>query len=221
MTVLVPYSADGKPDDGRWKSVYGRALMRSTRELLTAHGPIAVPGDVQTLVDAVCAGWDTDMPDRDIRAHLAGEQAMENAAKPVMIPHPRDVVDLFDLTDLSTTEEQAATRYNLDSVTVLPVWAQPGGHLSLEKDGGPMLPERCHADLRPIRERLLSVRRVHWQRALPTLAERLPAWAADRRLKDVIIIEHPCGQGELSVGGSTVSYDSRLGLIVQAPVAQE
>ncbi|RGD62084.1 hypothetical protein DR950_33925 [Kitasatospora xanthocidica] len=221
VTVLVPHGTDGKPDDGRWKTVYSRALMRSTRELLTAHGPIAVPGDVQKLVDAVCAGWDTDMPDWEIRAHLAGEQAMENAAKPVMIPHPRDVVDLFDLTDLSTTEEQAATRYNLDSVTVLPVWAQPGRRLSLEKDGSLMLPERQHADLRPIRERLLSVRREHWQRALPTLAERLPAWAADRRLKDALIIEHPCGQGELSVGGSTVSYDSRLGLIVQAPVAQE
>ncbi|MFC9329037.1 CRISPR-associated helicase Cas3' [Kitasatospora sp. NPDC057015] len=221
VSVLVPHGKDCRPDDGRWKTIYGRALMRSTRELLTGHGPIAVPGDVQKLVDAVCAGWDTDMPDRDIRAHLAGEQAMENAAKPVMIPHPRDVVDLFDLTDLSMTEEQAATRYNLDSITVLPVWELPGGGLGLESHGGLVLPEQPHADLRPIRERLLSVRREPWQRTLPTLAERLPDWAGDRRLHDVLILEHPCGQGELSVGGFTVSYDSRLGLIVQAPVAQE
>ncbi|MGW4382465.1 CRISPR-associated helicase Cas3' [Kitasatospora sp. NPDC004531] len=221
VSVLVPCGRDGTPDDGRWRAVYGPALMRSTRELLAAHGPIAVPGDVQKLVDAVCAGWDADVPDRDILAHLAGEWAMENAAKPVMIPHPRDVVDLFDLTDLSMTDEQAATRYNLGSVTVLPLWVLPDGRLGLEEDGALVLPERQHADLRPIRERLLSVRREPWQRALPTLAERLPDWAPARSLKDVMILEYPCGQRELSVAGCTVAYDSRLGLIVQAPVAQE
>lgn len=88
VTVLVPLTRDGRADDGRWQSIYGRALIRSSRELLAAHGPIAVPGDVQKLVDAVCAGWEFDTPDRDIRAHLAGEQAMANAALPVMIPIP-------------------------------------------------------------------------------------------------------------------------------------
>ncbi|KJK55231.1 hypothetical protein [Saccharothrix sp. ST-888] len=204
-------------------AVFSRAsaLVRSSRELLAVHGLIAVPGDIQKPVDAVCAGWDVDTAARDVQAHLDGERAMANAALPVMIPHPRDLVDLFDLTNSPMTDAEAATRYNLDTVTVLPVWARSDGRLALDPDGSLLLPELRHADLHPIRERLLSVRLQPWQKTLSDLAGRLPGWDGERRPGRVLILEHPCGEGELSVGGWTVSYDCRRGLVVQAPVAEE
>ncbi|MER5866118.1 CRISPR-associated helicase Cas3' [Kitasatospora sp. NPDC002040] len=220
VSVLVPLDAKGRPDDGRWEWVYGRALMRSSRELLAGHGTVAVPGDVQKLVDAVCQGWDTDTDDRDVRRHLAGERVMANAALPVMIPHPRDLVDLFDLTDLSMTDAEAATRYNLDTVTLLPLWEREDGSLSLEPEEDVLLPD-VHADVRPLRERLLSVRRQPWQRELPSLGKARPGWAKERRLGEVLLLVHPFGAREVELGEWAVTYDCELGLVAQSPVSKE
>ena len=217
VTVLVPTGSDGTPDDGRWRQIYGPALMRSTRELLVVHGPVAVPGDVQKLVDAVCAGWDADTLDRDVAAHLRGEQRMAEAALPVVIPHPDDLVDLFDLTDLSMTDAEAATRYDLDSVTVLPVWPQ-NGSLMLERRGGPKLSTTLPGDLTGVRERLLSVPRRVW---VGELAQPPDAWQRDGRLGEVLLLVHPESDQPPVLAGWTVFYDDDLGLVTWPPVKQE
>jgi CRISPR-associated endonuclease/helicase Cas3 len=222
VTVLVPRDEEtGAVDDARWPRIYSPALIRATRELLDAHGPIAVPGDVQMLVDKVCAGWDRDTADEDVAAHLRGEQAMANAAVPVIIPHPTDCHDLFDLTNLPISDAEAATRYNLDSVAVLPVWQQADGALTLEPGKDSLgMPERLPADLRPIRDQLLSVRRAGWQTALGPAGEVPVSWSKDGRLGQVLLLVHSAPSQRLQLAGWTVFYDEHLGLVTWPPVAR-
>lgn len=221
VTVLVPQDLVGGYDDGRWRRIYSPALIRLTRELLAVHGSISVPGEVQSLVDKVCAGWDVDVPDMDVAHHLRGEQRMADAALPVVIPHPHELTDLFDLTDVPVPDAQAATRYNLDSVTVLPVWCQADGTRTLEPGGGPALPDEPPADLGPIRDRLLSVPRAAWQEALGTSGELPAAWRKDGRLGEVLVLVHPGPGQSLSPAGWTVFYDDHLGLVTWPPAKQE
>lgn len=221
VTVLVPLDSEGAPDHGRWRHVYGPALLRSTRELLAAHGPIAVPEDVQKLVDSVCAGWEVDTPDGEVAAHLRQEQTMTDAALPVVIPHPSELVDLFDLTDLHMPDAEAATRYNLDSLTVLPVWAGHEDAPRLDPGGELKLPQTLTADLAPIRDRLLSVPRSGWISGLGSAGEPPSAWKADGRLGQVALLVHPAPGQALTSNGWTVFYDDHLGLVTWPPVNQE
>lgn len=54
LTVLVPPGGPGSPRVfGSWAAVYDRSLLANTYRLLAGRDEIAVPGDVQELVDAV------------------------------------------------------------------------------------------------------------------------------------------------------------------------
>jgi CRISPR-associated endonuclease/helicase Cas3 len=221
VTVLIPQDSEGDWDDGRWRRIYSPALIRSTRQLLATHGDISVPDDVQDLVDTVCAGWDADTPEPDVAAHLRGEQTKADAAVPVVIPHPDELTDLFDLTDLPIPDIEAATRYNLDSVTVLPVWRTEDGSLALEPDASLMLPEQVPADLRPVHERLLSIPRAAWQDALESQGALPDAWQEDGRLGRVLLLVHPAGGQAPAPAGWTVFYDDNLGLVTWPPAPRE
>ncbi|MGW3183171.1 CRISPR-associated helicase Cas3' [Kitasatospora sp. NPDC001119] len=221
VTVLVPLTAEGLPDDGRWEAIYSTAVVRASRELMEGHGTIAEPEDIQSLLEALEDRLGSDSPDVDVRSHLEGEQAMADAARPVVIPHPRELVDLFDLTDLSGTDEEAATRYRLDSIQILPLWRRPDGHLSLEPDTDLPLPSRLPHDLEPIRERLVSTRHATWQKHLGIDAQPPFGWAGDKRLGPLVLLVHPAPGKPVHAAGWTVFYDRYLGLVARPPTPKE
>ncbi|MFJ6620070.1 CRISPR-associated helicase Cas3' [Kitasatospora sp. NPDC091335] len=220
VTVLVPQTHDGLPDDGRWEAIYSTAVVRISRELLEGHGVVTEPDDVQPLLESLEERLGGDSPDEDVLAHLEGEQAMANAARPVVIPHPRELVDLFDLTDLSGTDEEAATRYRLDSVQILPLWRRPEG-LSMEPDTYLPLPARLPHDLEPIRERLVSTRHATWQKHLGADAQPPAGWASDKRLGPLVLLVHPAPGKPVHTSGWTVFYDRYLGLVARPPTPKE
>ncbi|WP_433888465.1 CRISPR-associated helicase Cas3' [Streptomyces sp. CA-111067] len=156
LVVLEPVTADGKTDCPRtWGPVYDRSLLTRTAGLLhaTPAAGIAVPGDVQELVDFVYAEDFVDLLDaasqRELRQMDAERQANESAAKHfatvVGIDGPADVND--DLHQLSrrepgTTEELLTTRLGADSGRLLCLYEQPDGTtLTLDEDGRTALPK--------------------------------------------------------------------------------
>ncbi|MFB8201884.1 CRISPR-associated helicase Cas3' [Kitasatospora purpeofusca] len=221
VTVLVPQTAEGLPDDGRWEAIYSTAAVRISRELLEGHGVITEPDDVQALLEALEARLGGGSADEDVLSHLEGEQAMAEAARPVVIPHPRELVDLFDLTDLSGSDEEAATRYRLDSVQILPLWRRPDGNLSLEPDTDLPLPDLLPHDLAPVRERLLSTRHATWQKHLGADAQPPAGWAGDKRLGPLVLLVHPAPGKAVHAAGWTVFYDRYLGLVTRPPTPKE
>ncbi|MFE1781291.1 CRISPR-associated helicase Cas3' [Streptomyces sp. NPDC059506] len=154
LTVLEPV-ADGRVVPPRtWGSVYDTALLRRTSRLLheTAPAGIAVPGDVQRLVDAVYA---EDFGDRlgsaaereelqrlDAEreaAHLAEEQL----ARMTAVPSPAGLTDLSRLSDdgLGLLDEAlVTTRLGADSARAVCAYVQPGGKLTLDPEGALPLP---------------------------------------------------------------------------------
>ncbi|MEV0188350.1 CRISPR-associated helicase Cas3' [Kitasatospora purpeofusca] len=221
VTVLVPLTDEGLPDDGRWEGIYSTAVVRASRELMEGHGVIAEPGDVQPLLEALEDRLGGDNPDMDVLSHMDDEQAMADAARPVVIPHPRELVDLFDLTDLSGTDEEAATRYRLDSIQILPLWRRPDGHLSLEPDTDLPFPDRLPHDLEAIRERLVSTRHATWQKHLGSDAQPPAGWAGDKRLGPTVLLVHPAPGKPVHAAGWTVFYDRYLGLVARPPTPKE
>ncbi|MFJ7280197.1 CRISPR-associated helicase Cas3' [Kitasatospora sp. NPDC098663] len=221
ITGLVPLTDEGLPDDGRWESIYSTAVMRASRELLEKPGEITEPGDVQPLLEALAERLNGDSLDKDVLSHQDVERAMAEAARPVLIPHPRKLVDLFDLTDLSGTDQEAATRYRLDSVQVLPLWHRPHGHLSLEPDTDLPLPARLPDDLDPIRDRLVSTRHATWQKHLGPDAAPPAGWAGDKRLGPLVLLVHPAPGTPVHAAGWTLFYDRYLGLVARPPTPEE
>ncbi|MBV6695726.1 CRISPR-associated helicase Cas3' [Kitasatospora aureofaciens] len=220
VTVLVPLTAEGLPDDGRWEAIYSTAVVRATRELLEGRRVITEPDDVQPLLEALEDRLGDGSSDEDVLSHLEGEQAMADAARPVVIPHPRELVDLFDLTDLSGTDEEAATRYRLDSIQILPLWRRLEG-LSLEPDSFLPLPARLPHDLEPVRERLVSTRHATWQKHLGADAQPPAGWAGDKRLGPLVLLVHPAPGKPVHAAGWTVFYDRYLGLVARPPTPKE
>ncbi|MFC8719517.1 type I-E CRISPR-associated protein Cse1/CasA [Kitasatospora sp. NPDC057198] len=135
-----------------WGSVYdGSLLVRTSTLLAGLEGPVAVPGDVQGLVDAV---YEEDFGRRleesarreferwDVRRE-AGELAEAQLADLVRIPSPGDVDgDWSVLTDApeGVSEELLATRLGAETARVVFVYAREGRGLSLEHGGEVRVP---------------------------------------------------------------------------------
>lgn len=155
LAVLEPVDGAGETSVPRmWGTVYDDGLLHRTALLLhdEAAGTIAVPGDVQRLVDAVYAEDFVDKLDATVQEQLrhmdaereAGEMAEEHLADLVGICAPADVAG--DLNKLSrresgVSEELLTTRLGADSGRVLCVYAQPGGAITLDPDGELPLPK--------------------------------------------------------------------------------
>ncbi|WNI18724.1 CRISPR-associated helicase Cas3' [Actinacidiphila sp. ITFR-21] len=163
LVVLEPVDAQGRTDRPRtWGSVYDAGLLTRTAGLLhaTPAAGIAVPGDVQELVDFVYAEDFVDLLDaasqRELRQmdseRQADEMVQEHLATMVGIDAPADVAD--DLHRLSrreagVTEELLTTRLGADTGRLLCLYEQPDGKLTLDEDGKEGLPkDRAHGPSR-------------------------------------------------------------------------
>jgi CRISPR-associated endonuclease/helicase Cas3 len=154
LVVLEPVGDNGTTQVPRtWGSVYDAGLLQRTAYLLRGRtkSGIAVPEDVQNLVDAVYAEDFVDLLDgaaqRELRRMDAERQADEAAeahmADMVTICAPADVagnLHLLSLREAGVTEELVTTRLGADSGRVLCLYEQPDGAVTLDEAGELPLP---------------------------------------------------------------------------------
>ncbi|MFD9692430.1 CRISPR-associated helicase Cas3' [Kitasatospora sp. NPDC059088] len=155
LIVLEPLDDKGRVAAPRsWGTVYDGSLLRRTSLLLEAQsdGSIAVPGDVQRLVDDVYAddfgdGLDKAAAqelDRMDAERIASAAAEEQLAGLTGISSPYDVAD--DLRPLSDrgfgiSEDMLTTRLGADSGRAVCVFERAPGTWSLAPDRDLPLPE--------------------------------------------------------------------------------
>lgn len=234
LVVLEPVDENGVTLVPRtWGSVYDAGLLQRTAHLLRerAQTGIAVPGDVQDLVDAVYAEDFVDHLDgsaqRELRRMDAERQADEAAeahmADMVAICAPADVAgNLYELSrrEAGVTEELLTTRLGADTGRVLCLYEQPDGTLTLDETG--MLPLPA-SDQHGLRHVTLAQVMAHvapvpgrWLRG----AEGQPApkgWEKHPVLRDVVLLRmQPADDGNdpawtCSHGKRTISI-SHVGL---------
>ncbi len=156
LVVLEPLDQDGTVAAPKtWGAVYDDALLRRTSVLLNkrAGASVAVPGDVQELVDAVYADdfsdYLADAAERDKlarldAARLAATAAEGQLAAMVTIPAPQDVrgdLSVLSSSDPGITEELLTTRLGADTGRAVCVYIHPGGSRTLDSDGAVELPD--------------------------------------------------------------------------------
>jgi CRISPR-associated endonuclease/helicase Cas3 len=206
LVVLEP-AADGRMVVPRmWGTVYDAALLQRTSVLLreSQEQGIAVPGDVQRLVDAVYAEDFADhLPDAVAAAELrrkdaereASVLAEEQLATMTAVPPPTNLLKLAKLSDAGLgllDEALVTTRLGADSERAVCFYLQPGGHWALDPSGEVPVPGAGRG--RVTRE---DVRRIMRQ-AVPVpgrwLAQRGPleeppaAWTDQPMLADLVIL---------------------------------
>ncbi|OII63099.1 CRISPR-associated endonuclease Cas3'' [Streptomyces sp. CC53] len=236
LVVLAPV---GKGDSSAlavpppsWGEVYTPSLLQRTLELLTGleGAPIAVPEDVQRLVDAVYAPEFPSSAPEKLMEHdferLAQDMASSGLAEMVAIPPPRTATSLHRLTTSDADEELVRTRLGIDSVQVLPVY---------ENDSGRWLDEECTLPLpvcgsgpegrftrREVRDLLTLVAPVAygpWRTACGAAHQPPQPWNKEPRLARLVLLPHRVnGDGQVEgavVGNVRITYDRVLGLITE------
>ncbi|MFJ3902472.1 CRISPR-associated endonuclease Cas3'' [Streptomyces sp. NPDC090025] len=216
-----------------WGEVYSPSLLHRTLDLLTGlrGAPIAVPGDVQRLVDQVYAPeFASAEPDalleRDFE-RLAGDMASTGMAEMVAIPPPHRVLSLHSLTTSDADEDLVRTRLGIDSVQVLPVY---------EDEDGRWLDEHCTMPLplhgsaprgrftrREVRDLLAHVAPLAygpWRAHCGPAHQPPKSWAKEPRLASVVLLPHRCpGDGRppegACIGDLRITYDRVLGLATE------
>ncbi|MEU6934821.1 CRISPR-associated endonuclease Cas3'' [Streptomyces sp. NPDC046374] len=157
LVVLDPLQGDSGAVrlPASWGRVYDPGLLKRTSLLLARESAagIAVPGDVQRLVDEVYAADFVDGLDGAVRRELelldgerlAGEAAESYLADLAGICAPADVAgDLHRLSrrESGVTQEMLTTRLGADSGRVLCVYEQEGGVVTLDPEGKVPVPVR-------------------------------------------------------------------------------
>ncbi|MGW2476876.1 CRISPR-associated helicase Cas3' [Streptomyces sp. NPDC001665] len=149
LVVLDPLPENqGESAPRSWGTVYDASLLRRTSQLLErfAGQGIAVPGDVQRLVDEVYDEDFVDKADEAVRAELARldeERLAREAAERHMaawtgICAPADVrgdLSKLSLREAGVSEELLTTRLGADTGRVLCLYKQPGGAFTLDPEG--------------------------------------------------------------------------------------
>ncbi|WP_367436116.1 CRISPR-associated helicase Cas3' [Streptomyces celluloflavus] len=154
LTVLEPVVEGVRAKAPRvWGSVYDQALLTRTSELLRRRADcgIAVPGDVQELVDAVYAeDFGDGLGDAAQRDRLAQEDAErwgavlaeEQLARMTLVNPPMGMSDLAELSRDGELIDEAllTTRLGADSERAVCVYEQPGGCVTLDAEGDVPVP---------------------------------------------------------------------------------
>lgn len=150
MVVLTAPQCDPAQLPRTWSFIYPQASLIRAHELIRRreHEPIQIPDDVQNLVDHGNPGKFPD-PDDELLSGFA-EAELERSARcmveaqtahRVAIDQVSALRSLAGLSEELIDEEQATTRFNADSVRVLPIFTDDTGIPQLGKPGGDALPE--------------------------------------------------------------------------------
>ncbi|MEW2173434.1 CRISPR-associated helicase Cas3' [Streptomyces sp. NPDC007027] len=234
LVVLDPLTAEAPEPPRSWGRVYDAGLLMRTSQVLRgrASGGIAVPDDVQRLVDEV---YEEDFVDRLEGAareelvrldeeRLADEAAERHLAAWTSICSPADVKgDLSRLSarEAGVTQELLTTRLGADTGRVLCLYQQPDGRTTLDPDGMAEVPGGGRWGLRP--DELAAVaRRVapvpgRWLRGGDPGNAVPGEWGTHPSLRDLVLL-HMVPAGEegwmCRLGRSTISI-SGVGLEAQ------
>ncbi|MFG3370562.1 CRISPR-associated endonuclease Cas3'' [Streptomyces sp. NPDC048156] len=198
-----------------WGAVYDAGLLQRTARLLgeRAGSGIAVPDDVQGLVDAVYAEDFVDRLEasaqRELRRmdaeRLAGEAAEAHLAAMAGICSPADVAgDLHRLSrrEAGVTEELLTTRLGADSGRVLCLYEQSSGAMTLDEAGTLPLPTRgrnglSHAELAQVMTNTAPVP-GKWLRTEGVEGHAAPkGWDRQPMLRDLVLLRmRPTGRDD-------------------------
>ncbi|MFG2676921.1 CRISPR-associated helicase Cas3' [Streptomyces sp. NPDC048445] len=233
LVVLDPLVGGGRVPV-QWGEVYSEHLLgRTSRKLAEVEGGgIAIPEDVQGLVEAVHGGggdfdWDAPGGTREVKAwaeHTGMETAERSMAALRAVPRARQVRELHDLHSLEGEEDEweVSTRLGADSVRLLCAYAQGDGLLTLDVAGTQPLPEadaRARmpaASVRQVMRRTIPVRADWFRDAGPDALSPPSSWVEHPMLGDVRVLRQPVLRGEsqaVKVGDKALSLDQDLGLV--------
>lgn len=240
LVILEP-AVDGRITVPRsWGTVYDTALLQRTSVLLRESQPtgIAVPSDVQRLVDAVYAedfaerlpeAAAAELRQLDARREASG-LAEEQLAAMTAVPPPTGLLDLSRLSDAGLgllDEALVTTRLGADSERAVCLFQRPDGDFTLDPTGRVPVPgsdgrKLSAADVRLVMRQTVPVP-GRW------LAQRGPdeeppdGWVDQPVLADLVVLrmsptpeqllagDPPGGSWSCRVGGQTLTM-SDIGL---------
>ncbi|MFD8342320.1 CRISPR-associated endonuclease Cas3'' [[Kitasatospora] papulosa] len=213
LVVLDPLAAAGGSVPRSWGTVYDAGLLVRTSRTLRGCSPggIAVPGDVQRLVDEVYEEEFVDGLEGAAREELArldeervaSEAAERHLAAWTSICSPADVRgDLSKLSarEAGVSEELLTTRLGADTGRVLCLYEQAGGATSLDPEGRALVPAGGRLGLRAA-ELADVARRVapvpgRWLRGGESGAEVPESWGTHPSVRDLVVLRmSPAGEG--------------------------
>jgi CRISPR-associated endonuclease/helicase Cas3 len=242
LIVLDPARADGGYEQPRqWGAVYFEALLRKTSNLLREleERPVAIPGDVQRMIDEVYAEIFTvrlrGESESEAKAfavaqttQLATQIAETQAAQFVAIPPPAKVRDLSVLSGADSTgllsdalEAAVTTRLGADSARLVLAFVQPDGSRSLDDAGLVPLPETGSSrktlplgQIKSIMQYVVPAPGA-WLRSGERYGVAPIGWSDQSLLRDLVIVDGTAteGGGWRSVSTSpALEYSGTVGL---------
>ncbi|MFD6149941.1 CRISPR-associated helicase Cas3' [Streptomyces sp. NPDC060243] len=231
LVVLEPVDASGVTDPPRsWGSVYDHGLLIRTAVLLAGRGGagIAIPEDVQELVDAVYAGDFTDHLEQAGRGEAAevlrldrldqrreGERITEEqvAAMTGICSPGRVRGDFSKMSEgrVQVTADLLATRLGADSGRVLLEFTDEDGGVFLDEEGRLPMKDWTGASLQVARKVVARTIPVpaSW---LPPAVERRPlpqGWDKQPHLRDVVLL--PVTRARTDEGGRCPRWIGQVG----------
>ncbi|MBT2207272.1 CRISPR-associated helicase Cas3' [Actinomadura sp. NEAU-AAG7] len=242
IVVLDPVNADGTFEvPGCWGDVYDESLLHRTSRLLhdRCDAPIAVPGAVQELVDAVYAADFARVVEMDeaTKAKLwraDGERLADQAAQLQLSKlakiKPPDNWLLNDLWNMSNAEagtdpSLVKTRLSPDSARLVCAYEQEPGRWTLDEQGEIPVPgirgvaKVSAADARLIAHHMIPVRGA-WIEGDTELLPTPRAWEANSVLADWSLLPmrlDPAGRWRGRVRSGPVEYGESAGLDLSTP----
>ncbi|RLU83028.1 CRISPR-associated helicase/endonuclease Cas3 [Streptomyces griseocarneus] len=233
LVVLAPVNKKGELTvPASWGEVYDPALLQRTLELLEQREgkPVAVPEDVQHLVDGVYAeSFSSVAPEklmeRDMK-RLAQSMAHTALADMVLVPSPNGVRSLHSLTTSNADEDLVRTRLGSESVHVLPVFEDGVGRW-LDEERTQRLPQSGSGPdgrftAREVRELLACAAPLAygpWCAACGPAQQPPAQWSKEPRLARLVLLPHRIdGEGRTegaTVGDTRITYDRALGLVTE------
>ncbi|MFC5904023.1 CRISPR-associated helicase Cas3' [Streptomyces zhihengii] len=233
LVVLDPIAGTGRVPV-QWGEVYSEHLLSTTSRTLSSltSGTIAIPGQVQELVEAVHADsaefqWETpgSREEKAWTAHKGKETAERSMAGLRAVPRPSVVAELRNLHHLPGEEDEweLSTRLGADSARVLCMYAHPDGRITLDPEGAHPLPEVADGQgklptalVRAVMRRTLPVR-ADWLTGGDAANMAPPgAWADHPLLGDLRVLRHPLHAGipqAVAFRDHTLRLDADLGLV--------
>lgn len=197
LTVLVPPGGPKSPKlFGSWAAIYDESLLANTCQLLADRSQVSIPDDVQPLVDAVYDDerFATGDLSKAALARIGSEIALGQLASDITIPGPRAVNSLDQLTEDVVDPDLLVTRFDADSVRVLPVFTAGDGHLWLDRaceiavPGQDTAPDRD--DCRTIINHTVPVRGGPWLRGHDSRSALPKQWRRNVHLRDLVLLPH-------------------------------
>ncbi|MER5631819.1 CRISPR-associated helicase Cas3' [Streptomyces nitrosporeus] len=234
LVVLDPLATAGGSVPRSWGTVYDAGLLVRTSRILEkcAPGGIAVPGDVQRLVDEVYEEEFVDQLEDAAREELArldeerlaGEAAERHLAAWASICAPADVKgDLSKLSarEAGVSEELLTTRLGADTGRVLCLYEQPDGMATLDPAGREMAPGGGRHGLRAS-ELAEVARRVapvpgRWLRGGEAGGVVPEKWGTHPSLRDLVVLRMSpeakgswaCRHGRYAISISDVGLEAQ------------